>query len=111
MGRCPFSPATRRARFHHSRRMFARCANDGEGTRNEFWETPMTANRVDTEPAATIAVDVRLCDRCTRALPALDKNEYTPARADVITTAGFCVCPPGGPDGLSPIPDHGPSLL
>jgi hypothetical protein len=70
----------------------------------------MTANRIHTQPASTTAANVRLCDRCARPLPALDKNEYTPARARMVAATGLCVCPPG-PDTLATIPDHGPSLL
>jgi hypothetical protein len=70
----------------------------------------MTANDVHTKPEAA-ADDVRVCDRCARPLPALDKNEYTLTRARLLATTGFCVCPTGGPDGVAPIPDHGPSLV
>jgi hypothetical protein len=68
----------------------------------------MTANRI---PTPTPASEVRLCDHCQRPLPALDKNEYTPARAHLVAATGFCVCPPGGHEGTTSIPDHAPSLL
>ncbi len=57
------------------------------------------------------AVGVRLCDRCGRPLPALDKNEYTPTRARVVAATGFCVCPSRGPEDVSRIPERAPSLL
>jgi hypothetical protein len=70
----------------------------------------MTTDHVHSQPMdATIGV--RLCDRCGRPLTALDKSEYTLARAYVVATTGFCVCPPDGRDGSAAIPDHGPSLL
>jgi hypothetical protein len=53
---------------------------------------------------------VRLCDRCGRPLPAVDKTEYTPQRAQLVTEAGFCVCP-ASDGGRAPIPDRAPSLL
>jgi hypothetical protein len=71
----------------------------------------MTANPIQSEPASAPVADVRLCDHCGRPLPALHKNEYTPLRARLVTTAGFCVCPPSGPEEVARIPDHGPSLL
>jgi hypothetical protein len=53
---------------------------------------------------------VRLCDRCGRPLPAVDKTEYTPQRAQLVTETGFCVCP-AGDGGRATIPDRAPSLL
>jgi hypothetical protein len=70
----------------------------------------MTTNRIPSQPTAP-AIEVRLCDRCQRPLPALDKNEYTPARARLVATTGFCVCAPGEHEGAAAIPDHSPSLL
>jgi hypothetical protein len=71
----------------------------------------MTANHVGTQSEAATADDVRVCNRCGRPVPALHKDEYTPIRARLVATTGFCVCPTGGPDGVAPIPDHGPSLV
>jgi hypothetical protein len=71
----------------------------------------MTANQVHTEPAQAVSADIRLCDHCGRPLPALHKNEYTPTRALLVATAGFCVCPSAGAEGVAGIPEHGPSLL
>jgi hypothetical protein len=34
----------------------------------------------------------RLCAGCGRALPALDRSEYTDARAALIITSGLCTC-------------------
>jgi hypothetical protein len=68
----------------------------------------MTVNRADTEPAT--ATDVRLCERCARPLPALEKNEYTAARAQMIATIGLCVCPLD-PHTLAAIPKQAPSAL
>ena len=70
----------------------------------------MTAHPVQTEPAPP-AAGVRLCERCGRPLPALHKDEYTAARARVVATSGFCVCPSDGSAGAAGIPDHSPSLL
>jgi hypothetical protein len=71
----------------------------------------MTADRADTRFEPTTAAGVRVCERCGRSLPAQHKDEYTPERARLVTTAGFCVCPTEGPNGVAPIPDHGPSLM
>jgi len=53
---------------------------------------------------------VRLCDKCGRPLPALDKNEYTPARARLVADLGVCVCAHGKTDDVQ-LPDRAPSLL
>jgi hypothetical protein len=71
---------------------------------------PMTAESVHTENAVAVN-EVRVCGHCGRPLPALDKNEYTPTRARLVATAGFCVCPPGTAEGEVAIPDRAPSLL
>jgi hypothetical protein len=71
----------------------------------------MTAHPIESEPTTAPGADVRLCQRCGRPLPALHKNEYTPTRARLVATTGFCVCPPGGSDDVARIPDHSPSLL
>lgn len=71
----------------------------------------MTDNQPSTQPETAAAGDVRVCDRCGRPLPALHKDEYTPNRALLVATTGFCLCPTGGPDGVAPVPDHAPSLI
>jgi hypothetical protein len=83
----------------------------GGDLRNEPRGRTMTVDHVHTEPAAGTSAGVRLCDRCRRPLPAVDKTEYTPQRARMVTVAGFCVCPPGDDGGAATIPDRGPSLL
>lgn len=70
----------------------------------------MTASRIPAQSSPP-PIEVRLCDSCRRPLPALDKNEYTPARANLVAATGFCVCAPGQHEGAAPIPDHSPSLL
>ena len=59
-----------------------------------------------TQPSSehTETGGVRVCDRCGRVVPALDKKEYTPERARLIVERGLCVCP-------SETPAHGPSML
>jgi hypothetical protein len=64
----------------------------------------MTAIRVGA------TTGVRLCNQCGRPLPALEKNEYTPARARLVAELGVCVCPHGETDGIE-LPERGPSLL
>lgn len=71
----------------------------------------MTTDPVSAHSEAAIVNDVRICDRCGRVPPAFHKDEYTPDRAHLVTTVGFCVCPTDGPDGVAEIPDHGPSLV
>jgi hypothetical protein len=71
----------------------------------------MSGRPTDMKPLAANPVDVRVCEQCGRAVPALHKDEYTPARAQVVATTGFCVCPPVGPDGEASIPERPPSLL
>jgi hypothetical protein len=71
----------------------------------------MIENQVSTQPEAVPTADVRACGRCGRPLPALHKDEYTPARALLVATSGLCLCPTGGPDGVPPVPDHAPSLM
>ncbi len=68
----------------------------------------MTVDHAEAGPQ--VRAGVRLCDRCGRPLPAVDKTEYTPQRAQLVAEAGFCVCPPTA-GGQSPIPDRAPSLL
>ncbi|MCW6006196.1 hypothetical protein K1W54_16635 [Micromonospora sp. CPCC 205371] len=63
----------------------------------------MTAIRVGA------ASGIRLCDQCGRPLPALDKNEYTPARARLVAEQGVCMCPHETDD--VELPERGPSLL
>jgi hypothetical protein len=70
----------------------------------------VTANSSSTRPEAT-AVNVRVCDRCTRPLPALHKDEYTPTRAQLVATCGFCLCPSDDQDGRPSRTERGPSVL
>ena len=60
----------------------------------------MTAIRAGTETG------VRLCEQCRRPLPALHKNEYTPARARLVAALGVCLCPHDDDD----LPERAPSL-
>ncbi|BCB75787.1 hypothetical protein GCM10022251_26190 [Phytohabitans flavus] len=53
---------------------------------------------------------IRRCDQCGRPLPALHKNEYTPARARLVADLGVCMCTHGDTDGVE-VPDRAPSLL
>ena len=70
----------------------------------------MAVDHVHTESAPETTAGVRLCGRCERPLPAVDKTEYTPERARMVTVAGFCVCLAS--DGvLAWIPRRAPSLL
>ncbi len=71
----------------------------------------MIDNEVSSQPERAPTVDVRVCDRCGRALPALHKDEYTIARALLVARTGFCFCPTEGPDAVTPVPDHAPSLM
>lgn len=64
----------------------------------------MTAIRVGA------TTGIRLCDQCGRPLPALEKNEYTPARARLVGEQGVCMCPHGVDDDIE-LPERGPSLL
>jgi hypothetical protein len=52
-------------------------------------------NRTHGAPIPTAGV--RICDACGRPVPARDKNEYTPARAQLIVDKGLCVCPAQAP--------------
>jgi hypothetical protein len=70
----------------------------------------MTVDHAHAQTRPQTGAGVRLCDRCGRPLPAVDKTEYTPQRARLVTEAGFCVCPAGS-SGQAPIPDRAPSLL
>lgn len=53
---------------------------------------------------------VRRCDQCERPLPALNKNEYTPARARLVAEFGVCMCAHGETDDIE-VPERAPSLL
>jgi hypothetical protein len=53
---------------------------------------------------------VRRCDKCERPLPALHKNEYTPARARLVADLGVCMCAHGETDDIE-VPERAPSLL
>ncbi|MFC0533995.1 hypothetical protein [Phytohabitans kaempferiae] len=53
---------------------------------------------------------VRRCEQCARPLPALHKNEYTPARAHYVAELGVCLCAHGLADGVE-VPERAPSLL
>src|SRR3954452_12658975 len=44
------------------------------------------------EAARTPRASVRLCDLCGRPMAALDKDEYTVARAELVVDKGLCVC-------------------
>jgi hypothetical protein len=57
-----------------------------------------------THGASTPTAGVRICDTCSRPVPARDKNEYTAARAQLIVDKGLCVCP-----AQAPVP--APSLI
>ena len=54
--------------------------------------------------ARTGTADVHVCENCGRAMAALDKKEYTAARARLIIDRGLCVCP-------DQVPVRGPSLI
>jgi len=73
----------------------------------ELLENAMTASSVHPDKTT----GVRLCDECGLPVPALHKNEYTPARARLVATAGLCVCPTDDGDGVARVPERGPSLL
>jgi hypothetical protein len=71
----------------------------------------MIDNQASSQPERAPVVDVRVCDRCGRPLPALNKDEYTPARALLVARTGFCLCPTDGPDAVAPVPDHAPAVI
>jgi hypothetical protein len=50
--------------------------------------------------AAPAGEEVRVCDQCERPLIALDRQEYTTARAELVAERGLCVCPAGDPERL-----------
>jgi hypothetical protein len=64
----------------------------------------MTDIRAGTHPG------LRRCEQCGRPLPALHKNEYTPARARLVAEVGVCMCAHGETDDVE-VPERAPSLL
>jgi cytochrome b561 len=89
--------------------LLARCANLAEMFATSQGGT-MTVDHAHAQAGTQAGAGVRLCDRCGRPLPAVDKTEYTPQRAQLVAEAGFCVCPAGA-GGPATIPDRAPSLL